>query len=70
MKVAEAAPDSQAHALHKALAWVGAEQVPHANSVASAGLAPTLFDVTEVDWHSLLVTMELLPESWRVLSDL
>ena len=37
---------------------------------ASAGLAPTLFEVAEVEWHSLLVTMELLPESWRVLSDL
>ena len=37
---------------------------------ATAGLAPTLFDVTELDCHALLVTMELLPESWRVLSDL
>ena len=37
---------------------------------ASAGLAPALFDVTELQPHSLLVTMELLPECWRVLSDL
>ena len=37
---------------------------------ASAGLAPALFDVTELQPHSLLVTMELLPESWRMLSDL
>ena len=37
---------------------------------ASAGLAPTLFDVTKLDCHMLLINMELLPESWRVLSDL
>ena len=37
---------------------------------ASAGLAPTLFDVTELDCHMLFINMELLPESWRVLSDL
>ena len=37
---------------------------------ASAGLAPALFDVTELQPHSLLVTMELLPACWRVLSDL
>ncbi len=37
---------------------------------ASAGLAPTFFDVVEVDYHTFLITMELLPETWRVLSDL
>jgi hypothetical protein len=37
---------------------------------ASAGLAPTLFDVVQVDYHSFLITMELLPEMWRVLSNL
>jgi len=37
---------------------------------ASAQLAPTLFDVTELECHSLLITMELLPATWRVLSDL
>ncbi len=37
---------------------------------ASAGLAPALFDVVEIDYHSFLITMELLPKTWRVLSDL
>ena len=37
---------------------------------ASAWLAPTLFDVTELDCNILLVTTELLPASWRVLSSL
>ncbi len=33
-KAAEAAPDSEARAVHKALAWVGEEQVKHANIIA------------------------------------
>ncbi|DBA76964.1 TPA: hypothetical protein ACH3X1_009557 [Trebouxia sp. C0004] len=37
---------------------------------ASAQLAPTLLDVTELECHSLLLSMELLPGTWRVLSDL
>lgn len=37
---------------------------------ASFGLAPALFDVEELDCNISLVTMELLPETWRVLSDL
>ena len=32
-------------------------------------LAPTLFDVEELECHIILVTMELLPETWQVLSD-
>ena len=36
---------------------------------ASAGLAPALFDVIDLKYNSFLITMELLPEAWRVLSD-
>ncbi len=35
MKAAKAAPDSEARALHKALAWVSEEQVKHAAIIAS-----------------------------------
>ncbi len=37
---------------------------------ASAGLAPTLFDVMEIGYHTFLITTELLPATWRVLSNL
>lgn len=36
---------------------------------ASVGLAPALFDVVDLDFNTLLITMELLPQAWRVLSD-
>lgn len=34
VKAAEAAPDSEARAVHKALAWVSEEQVKHADILA------------------------------------
>ena len=37
---------------------------------ASVGLAPALLDVADLDFNTFLITMELLPEAWRVLSDL
>ena len=37
---------------------------------ASVGLAPALFDVVDLDFNTLLITMELLPKAWRVLSDI
>ena len=37
---------------------------------ASVGLAPALFEIVDLDFNTFLITMELLPEAWRVLSDL
>ncbi len=37
---------------------------------ASVGLAPALFDVIDLNFNTFLITMERLPEAWRVLSDL
>lgn len=37
---------------------------------ALVGLAPALLDVVDLDFNTFLITMELLPEAWRVLSDL
>ena len=37
---------------------------------ASVGLAPALFDVVDLDFNTFLITTELLPTAWRVLSDL
>jgi len=37
---------------------------------ALVGLAPALLDVVDLDFNTFLVTMEFLPEAWRVLSDL
>ena len=37
---------------------------------ASVGLAPAGFDIVDLGCNKLLIEMELLPEAWRVLSDL